>query len=293
VGAGRVDFFIKDDGRNYTSTMNINWGDYNYIDLLNIKMVSGRNFSKSMGSDNQNFILNESAVKFLNWKEPLGKEMSLNGKNFGRVIGVMKDFNYKSPHSPVEPLAIALPQERNATASIILLKIQAQNISKSLDFINKTWKDYFPKNPISSFFLDEKYNEQYKKDNTMLTLFTAFTGLAIFISCLGLLGLASYSTEQRTKEIGIRKILGATVSHITYLISKDFMVLIIIAITAASPIAYYFINSWLQDFAYRTQLELWVFLLSGFIALFIAFSSIFFITVKTASSNPVKNLRTE
>jgi len=136
VGSGRMDFFIRDSGKNRSVTLNINWGDYNYIDLLNIKLKEGRNFSKSFGEDAGNFLINESAAKFLDWKDPIGKEMSFNGTYFGKVIGVMKDFNYRSPHSKIEPLAIALPNERNATGSIVLLKIRPDNISKSLEYID-------------------------------------------------------------------------------------------------------------------------------------------------------------
>ncbi len=293
VGAGRVDFFIKDNGKDYTSTMNINWCDYNYMDLLGLKLIKGRNFDKNIKSDFQNFILNEEALRFLNWKDPLNREISLDGKSFGRVIGIMKNFNYKSPHTKIEPLALALANEKNATASIALIKMSSAGMGKSLDIIDQKWKSYFPENPVSRFFLNEKFDEQYKKDQTMLTLFTCFSGLTIFISCLGLLGLASYTTEQRVKEIGIRKVLGASISNIVYLISKDFMLLILIAIIVASPIAYYFINSWLQDFAYKTEINLWVFIFSGGLAVFAAFLSMSFQTLKAANSNPIKNLRTE
>lgn len=293
VGSGRLDFFVKDNGRDYTSTLNVNFADYNYLDLLNIKLLEGRNFSKDFSEDKFNFILNESALKFLNWKDPIGKEMSLDGQNFGKVIGIIKDFNYKSAHTAIEPLALKLPPGKYTIGPTILIKINPSNISKTIAFVEQKWKDHFPQNPISSFFLDEEFNKQYKKDVSMLFLFNCFSGLTILISCLGLFGLASFTTEQRVKEIGIRKVLGASISNITYLISKDFMILIVVAIIIASPIAYYFIDLWLQDFAYRTQISLWVFILSGCVALIIAFLSMSFQTIKAAASNPIKSLRTE
>jgi putative ABC transport system permease protein len=293
VGAGRMDFFIRDDGREYSSTLDVNWGDYDYIDLLGIKIIKGRNFSREVSDDKYNFLINEAALKFLNWKDPFDKQISFDNQHFGKVIGIIKDYNYKSPHSKIEPLLIAFENGRNATGSIVLLKIQPANISENLAYIDSKWKEYFPNHPISRFFLDEKFDEQYKKDQTMLALFSWFSGFTILISCLGLLGLVSFATEQRIKEIGIRKVLGATISHLTFIISRDFLMLVCIAIVVASPIAYYFMNDWLQDFAYRTRIEAWVFILSAAIMLLVAFLALLGQALKAAQTNPVKNLRIE
>jgi putative ABC transport system permease protein len=293
VGAGRMDFFIRDDGREYSSTLNVNWGDYNYTDLLGIKIVKGRNFSKEVSDDRYNFLINESALKFLNWKDPFDKQISFDNQHFGKVIGIIKDYNYKSPHSKIEPLLIAMESGRNATGSIVLLKIPSTNVSGTLAYIDSKWKEHFPNHPVSRFFLDEKFNEQYSKDQTMLSLFSWFSGFTILISCLGLLGLVSFATEQRIKEIGIRKVLGATAGHITFIISRDFLILVCIAIVAASPIAYYFMNRWLQDFAYRTHVEAWVFIFSGAVMLLIAFITMLSQALSAARTNPIKSLRTE
>jgi putative ABC transport system permease protein len=293
VGAGRMDFFMRDDGREYSSTLNVNWGDYNYVSLLGIKIIQGRNFSRDVSDDRYNFLINEAALKFLNWRDPFDKQISFDNQHFGKVIGVIKDYNYKSPHSKIEPLLIALESGKNAAGSIILLKIPPANIFENLTYIDSKWKEYFPNHPISHFFLDEKFDEQYKKDQTMLALFSWFSGFTIFISCLGLLGLVSFSTEQRIKEIGIRKVLGATISHIMFIISKDFLILVCIAIVIASPFAYYFINRWLQDFAYRTHINVWVFILSGAIMLLVAFLALLSQTLNAARTSPIKNLRTE
>lgn len=294
VGSSRVDYFLREGESKKSVTMNINWCDYDYLDLLNVKLVKGRNFSKEISSDGENYIINESAARFLNWNEPLGKELSLDGKTFGKVIGIVKNYNYKSPQFNIEPMALALVKERNTTGSIILLKIpDGVKTNESLTYIDKTWNEFFPKNPISRSFLDEKYEEQYHKNQTMFNLFTAFSGLTIIISCLGLIGLTAYTTEQRIKEVGIRKVLGATVTNITLLISKDFILLVLIAVILASPIAYHLLNIWLQDFSYKTTIDFSIFLISGGIALFIAFFSVSYQTIKSAMSNPIKSLRSE
>lgn len=293
VGSARIDFFVKEEGKSYSTTLNVNFCDYAYLDVLGIRLLKGRNFSKELSSDMQNVVINESAAKFLKWNDPIGKVIGFDGITYGKVIGVVKDYNYKSPHSPIEPMALVLNQERNATGSIILVKLKAGRIREGVKFIEATWKKFWPENPVSDFFLDDKFNEQYHKDNILLILFTCFSGLTILISCLGLLGLAAYATQQRTREIGVRKVLGATVSQITYLLSKDFMMLVGISFVLASPIAIYFVNSWLSDFAYRTEISLWVFCLSGALAFIIAFASISFHTLKAAIANPVNSLRTE
>jgi putative ABC transport system permease protein len=261
---------------------------------LGIKIKEGRNFSKNFPTDKQAFILNEAAVKLLHLSNPVGTELSLDPReNFGKVIGVVKDFNYKSPHTPVEPLAIALCNFGAAPGSKIMLKVQANNIPSSIEFIEQKWKQYFPQYPVRYFFLDDEFNKQYHKDNTMLVIFSCFSGLTILISCLGLFGLASFTTEQRTKEIGIRKVLGASVSNITYLISRDFILLVLLGIAIATPIAYYALTKWLENYAYHTNLTIGIFIIAGFLALLVAFITVSSQAVKAAITNPTKSLRSE
>ncbi len=291
--ASRRGFFVKDGEKVNQTVLNLSGGDYDFLDILDIKITQGRGFSKDFKSDTAAFILNETAVKFLKLKNPIGTELNLEPKDYGKVIGIVKDFNYKSPHSPIEPLAIVLPRYSNMVGSKILLKLDGKNITASINVIEQKWKQYFPKYPVRYFFLDDEFNKQYHKDNTMLTIFSCFSGLTILISCLGLFGLASFTTEQRTKEIGIRKVLGASVSNITYLISKDFILLVLIGISLASPIAYYALTKWLQNYAYHTNLTLGIFLTAGCLALLVAFITVSSQAIKAALTNPTKSLRTE
>jgi len=291
--ASRRGFFIKNGEKVSQAVLNLSGGDYDFIDILDIKILQGRNFSKDFKSDTANFILNEAAVKYLNLKDPIGTELNLEPKNYGKVIGIVKDFNYKSPHSAIEPLAIALPRYTNMVGSKILVKLDAKNIPAGVNFIEQKWKQYFPKYPVRYFFLDDAFNKQYHKDNTMLTIFSCFSVLTIIISCLGLFGLATFTTEQRVKEIGIRKVLGASVTNVTYLISKDFIVLVLIGIVIASPIAYYGLTQWLQNYAYRTDLTAGIFILAGCLALLVACITVGWQAIKAALTNPTKSLRTE
>jgi len=291
--ASRLGFFVKDGGKVNQTVLNLSAGDYDFLDILDIKIIQGRGFSKDLKSDTANFILNETAVKFLKLKDPIGTELNLEPKDYGKVIGVVKDFNYKSPHSVIEPLAIVLPRTSNMVGSKILLKLDGKNINESISIIEQKWKQYFPQYPVRYFFLDDEFNKQYHKDDTMLTIFSCFSGLTILISCLGLFGLASFTTEQRTKEIGIRKVLGASVSNITYLISKDFILLVLIGISIASPIAYYALTKWLQNYAYHTNLSVGIFVIAGCLALLVAFLTVSSQAIKAAFTNPTKSLRTE
>ena len=294
IGAsGNLLFRLRSEGKDSQASININGGDYDYLDLLNIKLVQGRNFSKDRPEDKNNFILNEAAVKFLKLKNPLNAELSLDEPLYGKVIGVVKDYNYRSPHTNIEPLVLVLDGMGGSSGTLALIKLSPHNIAESIDFISAKWKTVFPENPIDYFFLDEEFNTQYHKEKTMLGLFTCFACLTILISCLGLFGLASFVSEQRTREIGIRKIVGASVFQIIYLISKDFLMLVVLAIAIGSPIAYYFTNTWLQNFAYRIGLGFWVFILTGFIIIIIAFVTIASMALKAAIANPVKSLRTE
>lgn len=291
--SGNLLFNVRYKGENSQASININSGDYDYIDVLNIKMAQGRNFSKDHPDDQINFIVNEAAARFLNLHDPLNAELSLEDGVFGKIIGVTKDYNYKSAHTRIEPLVLVLNAYNNTVGRYAFVKLSPEKIAGSVERIGAIWKSMFPGNPYDYFFLDEEFNTQYHRENTLLSLFTFFACLTILISVLGLFGLASFVAEQRTKEIGIRKIIGASVSRIIYLISKDFLVLVLLAIVIGSPVAYFLTHKWLQNFAYRMNLDFLIFVLPGFLILIVAFLTIVSLALRTATANPIKSLRTE
>jgi len=206
------------------------------------------------------------------------------------VIGVVKDFHYRSLQENIKPLSMVIQPEAE---DLVNVNAAAADMPKTLAAIESKWKQMIPARPFSYTFLDDTFNKQYRNEDRFEKLFFNFAILAIFISCLGLLGLASYSTLQRTKEIGIRKVLGASVSGITSLLSKDFIKLVLIALIIASPIAWFGMHKWLQGFAYRIEIGIWVFILAGVLAILIALLTVSFQAIKAAVANPVKSLRNE
>lgn len=265
----------------------------NYIPQFGIEIVAGRDFSRDFATDStQAMVINESAVKLLGYSKPedaIGARFKQWGRE-GKIIGVVKDFHFKSLQQNIRPLTMRLdPGETN----LIAVKIASGDVSKTLADIKKTWQTFVPDEPIEYYFLDEFFDRQYRSEERFGKLFLNFAALAIFISCLGLLGLAAYSTVQRRREIGIRKIIGASVPGIVNLLSKEFIILVGIAFLIASPLAWYGMHKWLQDFAYRIDIEWWVFALAGISALGIALITVSFQAIKAAMANPVKSLRTE
>ena len=264
--------------------------DTEFPHTYNISMVAGRYFSPEMPTDTTDaVVINESMAKFLNWKDPVGKGFEIEGKRKGKVIGVIKDINTSSLREAISPLAIIL----KSNPMYLSVKLKAGNIKASLAFIQKTWKQFETTYPCDYFFLDEQLNKFYKSDKRLLNVLSIFSVIAICIACMGLFGLSIYTTRQRTKEIGIRKVLGASVVGVTALLSKDFLKLVFLASIIAFPIAWLLMNKWLQDFAYRVKISWWVFILAGIIALLIALITISFQSIKAAIANPVKSLRTE
>jgi putative ABC transport system permease protein len=207
------------------------------------------------------------------------------------IVGVVKDFHFKDLHVPIEPYAFYLNNQPNYNYLVVHAK--ASDVSPVVKSIEKSWHKLNPNEPFEYSFLDEDFQKNYDAENRLASLVGYFTVIAILISCLGLFGLATFSAEQRTKEIGIRKVLGANVTGIVALLSKDFLKLVVLSIVIASPIAWWVMNKWLQDFAYRTNIEWTVFVLTAFIALCIALVTISFQAIKAAVANPVKSLRTE
>jgi len=262
--------------------------NYNFIDVFGMELVQGRNFSRDFTTDTERaVILNETAVKQAGWDEPVGKTVQENGR---RVIGVVKDFHHWSMHQAIEPVGLILkPDEYN----YISIKIKPGNIPAALNLLKSTVEKYSPNFSFEYYFFDDYFDNLYKADQKFGSVFTFFSLLSIIISCLGLFGLALFSTEQRTKEIGIRKVLGASVSGVVFLLSKEFTKWVLIANIIAWPMAYYAINRWLQNFAYRTDIGVVIFILSGLLALLIALLTVGFQSVKAAVSNPVDSLRYE
>ena len=269
--------------------------DFDYIKTLQIEMKSGRAFSRDITSDAPhdtiaNFLINEEVEKIMGTDDAVGKRFSFMGFH-GQIIGVMKNFHYQPVRSRIEPLAIVVaPIE---WLSYILVRIQPDEVPKAMDYLKKTWGKIMPGYPFDYSFLDEDFDRMYRTEERMGALLKYFAIIAIFIACLGLLGLASFTAEQRTKEIGIRKTMGATVSRIVILLSTEFSVLVIISIFIASPVAWYFMRQWLQDYAYRTSLSWWVFALAAVLALLIALFTVSFQAIKAALTNPADALKCE
>ena len=271
--------------------------DYDFIPTYGIHVVAGRNFSRGYGTDTSNFVINEAAVKAIGWKnaqQAVGKDFKY-GFITGHIIGVMNDFHFESLHQEIKPLILITPasQPGQTFYNNISVKIAGNNIPAALNTLKNTWQKYLPDLPYQYTFLDEKFSKLYEAEQRQGTIFTAFACIAIFIACLGLLGLSAFAISQRVKEIGIRKVLGASVSTIVSLLSKDFLALVGISAIFAFPVAWYLMHKWLQDFAYRINIQWWIFIAAGIIAAIVAFFTISLQTVKAASANPVKNLRTE
>lgn len=267
--------------------------DWDYINLFRIKMVAGRAFDRSFQSDTTHaMVLNEAAVKMFGYRSPqeaVGRSFKQWGRE-GTIVGVMKDFHFQSLQKEIKPLSMRI--EPNGS-QLVSINVSAANLPATIAAIGTKWKTLIPNKPFSYFFMDEFFNKQYSSEEKFGKLFLNFAILAIFISCLGLLGLASYSTMQRTKEIGIRKIMGASVTNIVNLLSKGFLVLVFISFCIATPVAWWFMHHWLKDFAYRTGLDWWVFAAACGLALLIAMVTISFQAIRTAVANPVKSLRAE
>ena len=271
--------------------------DHEFIPAYGIPMAAGRNFSRAYATDTTSFILNAAATRSLELPTPqdaIGKSFSYGGVK-GKVIGVMADFHFESMHQQIVPLILVMPPASQAGNSFnrISVKISGNNITAALSHLEKTWKKFLPQTPFEYTFLDERFDQLYRSEQRQGTLFTAFACIAIFIACLGLFGLSAFTITQRIKEIGVRKVLGASVGNIVGLLSKDFLKLVAIAAVIAFPVAWYAMHNWLQDFAYRVSIQWWIFLAAGFLASVVALVTISFQAIKAALANPVKSLRSE
>jgi ABC-type antimicrobial peptide transport system permease subunit len=264
--------------------------DANFVNTMQLQMKEGRWFEQGNEADKNNVVLNEEAIKELKIPQPyIGQRFVWKGKT-GQIIGIVKDFKFHSLHDKTGPLVAF---QNPAWYNTFMIRISPNGASRSIAALNKTWEKFLPGSPHEYNFLDDAFNELYKADQQSSTLILAFAIIAVAISCLGLFGLATFTAENRSKEIGIRKVLGASVSSITQLLTKDFLKLVIVAIIIASPIAWFAMNKWLQDFAYRINISWWMFAAAGLFAVVIALITISFQAVRAAIANPVKSLRTE
>jgi putative ABC transport system permease protein len=268
--------------------------DYDYIPTLGMEMLEGRNFSSSYGADSTAVIINESTARLIGFSEPVGKKLYTSDGNAGNsivytIVGVVKNFNYQSLRENVGPLCFRLGDNRWATA----FKVAASDVQGLIKNIESKWKSMAPGMPFMYEFLDESFDSMYRAEQRMGKVALSFAVLAILIACLGLFGLATYMAEQRTKEIGVRKVLGASVPDIVSMLSKDFAKLVLIAAIIAFPFAWFVMNRWLEDFAYRINIGWWVFVIAGMSAIFIALVTVSFQAIKAAFANPVNSLRTE
>jgi len=261
---------------------------YDFISTMKLQLLHGRGFSKDFATDNAGYILNETAIKKIGYTDPIGKALTLNGRK-GTITGVLKDFHFRSLHEPIQPLIMRLGEG----GGNIVIRTQAGKTKDALATLETLCKKLNPQFPFSYTFSDEEYQKLYRNEQVIRKLSNAFAFLAIFISCLGLLGLVMFTAEQRTKEIGIRKVLGASVSGIVKLMSGEFIKPVFIAIIIASPIAWWTMSAWLNNYAYKIAISWWMFVLAGLMAIIIALFTISFQAIKAAIQNPVKSLKTE
>ncbi|MBW3546229.1 MAG: ABC transporter permease, partial [Bacteroidetes bacterium] len=269
--------------------------DEQYIPTLGMRLLAGRNFSAQRGSDAAAMVMNETAAQALGLgDDALGKVLT-SANNQGertsyRVIGIIADFHFRSLHERISPLVMVWGEKPSGS---VIVKASTADINGLLASIAAQWSAYAPEEPFSYSFLDERYAQAYQAEQKLGLILGLFAGLTIFVACLGLFGLALFTAERRTKEIGIRKVLGASEGSIVLLLSREFVKLLLIAFLIASPVAWWAMHNWLQDFAYRISISWWIFIGAGLLALFIALATVSVQALKAALANPVKNLRTE
>jgi putative ABC transport system permease protein len=267
--------------------------DEDYVETFDLELVAGRNFSQEYPTDTKGaFIFNQALVDALGWEAPLGREFVYWRGEVGRIVGVVKDFNFHSLHKNIEPMYFFY-HENPWNRSYLSVKIQRGTIPESIDYLSGILKKFSPSYPMDFSFFDDIFDRAYRSEQRLGTMFNIFGLLAIGIACLGLFGLAAFSTEQRTKEIGIRKILGASLPEIFVLMSKDFLKGVLLSNLLAWPTAYLTMHYWLQNFAYQAPLSIWLFFFTAAAAFSIAFVTIIFHTFKAAIANPVDSLRYE
>ena len=280
-------------GEMQVANMDLIYVDFGYLEQTKVKLLAGRTFDASIPTDTmQAMIVNETATRFFGYQTPqaaIGRRFDQWGKK-GMIIGVIKDFNYEGLQRDIDPLSVCL---NFSDCNYLSVKVDPRDLPATIASLKGRWDKLVPNRTFDYFFLDQAFNQQYQSEEQFGQLFINFAALAILISCLGLLGLASYSTIQRTKEVGVRRVLGASVAGIVRLLSIDFLRLILIAFGIAVPLSWFCMHQWLQDFAYKTPLGWWIFAGSGLAAVLIAFATISYQAIKAAVASPVKSLRSE
>ena len=306
-GVSNVSYMTADPASNGSGTEGISWPGsdpndkvrftpvgvgYDFVKTMHVKLQDGRDFLKDFPADTSRFLINEAALRIMGYKQPIGKSITW-GKQQGTIVGVVKDFHFQSLHTAIRPLIAYLRTQHLAGNVNAVVRINAGKTAETLTQIEAICKKLNPNFPFTYTFTDQQYARQYQSEQVVSKLSNYFAFLAIFISCLGLFGLAMFTAEQRTKEIGVRKVLGASVGSIIGLLSKDFLKLVAIAILLASPAAWWAMNQWLQNFAYKIDIEWWMFGLAGIMAVVIALLTVSFQSIKAALVNPIKSLRSE
>ncbi|ACT92369.1 ABC transporter permease [Dyadobacter fermentans] len=299
VPAGPSDnnnFTVNPDGKTDRMVKTLRYDvDYDYIPTLGMTIAHGRNFSREYGTDSSGIIINETAVKTFGWtpENAMNRLITRNDndgkKTTFRVIGIVKDFHFRSMHEQIGPLVMTL----SSGWGWMMVKTRSKDVSPLLAAMKSNWNSFQYDMPFSYTFLDERFNETYKAEQKTGQILATFAGLTIFVACLGLFGLATFTAEQRTKEIGVRKVLGASVAGIIALLSRDFLKLVIIALLIATPAAWWLMDRWLQEFAYKVDVSWWIFALAGVLAVVVALCTISYQSVKAALMNPVQSLRSE
>jgi hypothetical protein len=263
---------------------------YDFVKTMKLQLKEGRDFSTEFGTDSASYILNETAVKKIGFKDPVGQTV-IWGNRRGKVIGVLKDFHFASMHQAIDPLIVRL--DENWGWGTILVRIKPGKTKEAIAGLEKICREVNPKFPFTYQFSDLAFSRLYKSEEMVSRLSYFFAFLAIFISCLGLFGLSTFTASQRIKEIGVRKVLGASVKGIIGLLSVNFLKPIAIAVLIAIPVSSYLTNQWLEKFAYKVDIEWWIFLVAGTITVFVAVLTVSYQSIKAAMSNPVKSLRSE
>jgi putative ABC transport system permease protein len=286
---------FRKEGSNEDNVFGFYAVDEDYFTTLKMELVQGRGFSRRFGTDSSAIVINEAAARQLGWAEPLGRKLLFYGQGPDRVrpltvIGVVKDFNYESLRNKIAPIIILYS---GGTESYVAVRLKPGSAEAGVELAEKIWKQYAPAEPFEYAFLDQNFDALFRAEQRLGKVFAIFTGLGIFIACLGLFGLSAFVAEQRGKEIGVRKVLGASVPQIVLLLSTDFTRLVLIAFGVAAPLAWYAMHRWLENFAYRAPISPLTFVLAGLAALFIAWVTLSFQAIKAAVTDPVKTLRNE
>ncbi|WP_421827403.1 ABC transporter permease [Larkinella sp.] len=263
---------------------------YDYLKAMGVRLKEGREFSPDYGTDTTNYLINEASARKIGYKNPVGQELTFWGRK-GIIVGVVKDYHTNSLHVAIEPLILHM--QRNEFDGVVLVRTEGGRTKEAIANLERTFRKFNPRYPFEYKFTDQEFGNNYKSENIISKLSNYFAFLAIFISCLGLFGLAAFTAEQRTKEIGIRKVLGASIVNIVLMLSKDFLLLVLLSSVVALPVAWWAMNSWLEKYANRIEIEWWMFVVAVLASLAIALFTISFQSIKAALMNPVKSLKTE